>query len=304
MRTFLRGKVTLIFTSLGLLLAFAGIALADNFQNTLASSAGGTVTITTDGVTAGTTAPIGYRVVGTGGDGGPTGSGGNCNATSSNPLSVSFSVNNVTASPSSLSFTSCGTTQNVTFSSKTPGTYTIDPGLSYSATGGTYTDQSPFTLVVNDKCPSGDLSGDLQDGKCDAPVTNTKPTLTLPNNQTVEATSAAGAVVNYTASATDAEDDPDPTPNCTPASGSTFALGTTTVNCSVTDSGSLSDSGSFTVTVTDNTPPTLNLPNNQTAEATGPNGAAVIFSAPTASDIVDGSVTPNCDADSAVTRSP
>src|SRR4029453_5074193 len=88
-------------------------------------------------------------------------------------------------------------------------------------------------------------------------VANTAPTLNLPGNIVAEATSAAGAVVNYSASATDAEDNPDPTPSCSPASGSPFALGTTTVNCSVTDSGSLSASSSFTVKVQDTTAPVI-----------------------------------------------
>jgi hypothetical protein len=133
---------------------------------------------------------------------------------------------------------------------------------------------------------------------------NTEPVLTVPANITAEATGPAGAAVDFAVSATDAEDDPDPTPSCTrgtpPAtvnSGATFALGTTTVNCSVTDSGGLSASGSFTVTVQDTTGPNFtNVPNNITQEATGPNGAAVTFTKPTATDLVDGSRTVTCDA--------
>ncbi len=90
------------------------------------------------------------------------------------------------------------------------------------------------------------------------PITNTAPSLTLPNDFTVEATSSAGAVVDFAAmiTATDAQDgDLSSSVTCTPASGTTFAIGTTTVNCSVTDAGGLSASGSFDVTVVDTTPP-------------------------------------------------
>jgi hypothetical protein len=88
-------------------------------------------------------------------------------------------------------------------------------------------------------------------------VPNTPPHLSLPADLTVEATSASGATVTYSASATDAEDATAPTPTCSPASGSTFALVTTTVNCTVTDSGGLKDSGSFKVTVQDTTAPVM-----------------------------------------------
>ena len=77
------------------------------------------------------------------------------------------------------------------------------------------------------------------------------PVLHLPDNITVEATSAAGAVVSYTATADGAD-----TFSCSPASGSTFALGTTTVNCSATNIVGTS-TGSFTVTVQDTTPPVI-----------------------------------------------
>jgi hypothetical protein len=99
--------------------------------------------------------------------------------------------------------------------------------------------------------------------------------------------------VTYTASATDAEDDPDPTPDCSPASGGTFPLGSTQVDCSVTDSGGLSASGFFTVTVVDTTPPELNLPANITKAATSNSQASVTYSA-SASDLVDGSVPVSC----------
>ena len=44
---------------------------------------------------------------------------------------------------------------------------------------------------------------------------------------------------------------------CNPPSGSTFALGTTTVNCSATNILNQTTTGSFHVTVVDTTPPTI-----------------------------------------------
>jgi hypothetical protein len=267
MRTYLRGKITLLFMTFGLLLAIPAIALADNVKNDVV--AGGNDTIVTGGSTT-----INYEIQQTG-----SGGLGGCDATTASPVTVNINAPaGVTASKSSLKFTSCGAPQSVAFSSNTAGNYPITVST-VDNVGDYNTSPAAFTLHVTDPPPPA----------------NEPPTLSLPSNQTAEATSAAGAVVSYTASATDAEDDPDPTPNCSPASGSTFPLGSTTVNCSVTDSGGLSASGFFTVTVQDTTAPTLNLPANQTEEATGPNGAAVSFNA-TANDIVDGSITPNCDA--------
>jgi hypothetical protein len=122
--------------------------------------------------------------------------------------------------------------------------------------------------------------------------TPTPPALSLPPDQTAEATGPGGATVTYTATATDAQDGA-LTPTCAPASGTQFPLGVTQVNCSVTDSAGLTASGSFTVTVADTTPPTLNLPRGITAEATGPAGAAVSYTA-TATDLVDGPVPVRC----------
>ena len=116
----------------------------------------------------------------------------------------------------------------------------------------------------------------------------TPPVLALPGNLTVEATGPAGAVANYTASATD-ETDGAVVVTLNPASGSTFPLGTTTVNASAKDAAGNTASGSFTVTVRDTTPPVLSLPSAGTIEATGPGGAAVTFSG-SASDLVSGAV--------------
>lgn len=82
--------------------------------------------------------------------------------------------------------------------------------------------------------------------------------------------------------------------SCDHASGSTFPVGSTTVQCSATDANHNTATGSFLVTVRDTTPPVLSLPANITAEATSDSGAAVTYSA-TSTDIVDGSVTVSCD---------
>src|SRR5262249_54710083 len=94
-------------------------------------------------------------------------------------------------------------------------------------------------------------------------VDGTAPLGTPPANQTVEATSAAGAVATYTnATATDNVDGPVPA-TCTPASGSTFPLGVDTVTCSATDSSGNTGTATFTITVADTTGPAFTAPADQ-----------------------------------------
>lgn len=104
----------------------------------------------------------------------------------------------------------------------------------------------------------------------------------LPANITTNATSGKGVVVTYTApTATDESgDNPGPSVACVPASGSTFAIGTTTVTCTATDSDNTpsSVSQSFQVIVQDKLPPTLQMPSSPvTADATGAQGAVVTY---------------------------
>jgi hypothetical protein len=124
-------------------------------------------------------------------------------------------------------------------------------------------------------------------------VDTTAPELKLPANITEEATGPNGAAVSFNATAKDAVDS-NVAVICAPVSGSTFAVGTTTVDCSATDAAGNKATGSFTVTVQDTTAPELKLPANITEEATGPNGNVVNYNA-TASDLVDGNVAVTCD---------
>jgi hypothetical protein len=75
----------------------------------------------------------------------------------------------------------------------------------------------------------------------------TPPTLHL-SDVSVEAPDASGMNVPYSATATD-DRDPSPTVTCTPASGSFFPVGTTTVNCQATDRSGNVATGSFHVNV-------------------------------------------------------
>jgi hypothetical protein len=75
------------------------------------------------------------------------------------------------------------------------------------------------------------------------------PTIHCPDNKEVcNDSGKCSAVVNFTATASD-NCDGTLTPTCTPASGSTFDIGTTTVNCSVSDAAGNPASCSFTVKV-------------------------------------------------------
>ncbi|MBK6316694.1 MAG: HYR domain-containing protein [Blastocatellia bacterium] len=96
------------------------------------------------------------------------------------------------------------------------------------------------------------------------------------------------AVVTYTATATD--NCPGATIVCTPASGSTFPVGTTTVTCTASDASPNSPDAtcSFTVTVQDTQLPAITCPANIVVTSNTTNGCTftqvVNHPAPTATD--------------------
>jgi hypothetical protein len=98
-------------------------------------------------------------------------------------------------------------------------------------------------------CTATDSHGNSASNGFIVTVTDhTAPSVTVPANMTATATTPSGAVVTFTASASDLVDGTRPVV-CSPASGSTFPIGTTTVGCTATDTHGNSANGSFTVTV-------------------------------------------------------
>ncbi len=145
----------------------------------------------------------------------------------------------------------------------------------------------------------------------------TSPVLSLPSDLTAEATGPDGTAIEFEVSA---QDDIDGTATlmtdgtsveqdevggdieiiCTPASGSTFPIGDTTVDCSATDAAGNTGRASFMVTIIpqpDRTAPVITVPEDITQEATGPNGAEVSFEV-SAEDDVDGTMDVTCDQNS------
>ena len=99
------------------------------------------------------------------------------------------------------------------------------------------------------QCTALDGSGNSSSASFNVTVRDTTaPVLTLPGHLTVNASSSAGAVITFSAAAADAVT-PSPAVNCTPASGSTFAVGDTVVTCTAADAAGNVATGSFTATV-------------------------------------------------------
>jgi len=95
------------------------------------------------------------------------------------------------------------------------------------------------------ECPNGDCSSRLPLGFEDA----MPPVITTSGDVTVAAASAKGAIAKFTATAKDKIDGERPVA-CTPASGSTFPVGKTTVSCWSSNSLGKLKTSSLTVTVT------------------------------------------------------
>ena len=109
---------------------------------------------------------------------------------------------------------------------------------------------------------------------------------------TAEATSSAGAYVTFTVTAADT-DAASLTPECSPLSGSLFALGTTPVICTATSTinAASSTTEAFGINVVDTTPPVFSAPSHSIIASST---LTVIPSTahPTVTDAVDGAVTP------------
>jgi hypothetical protein len=150
-------------------------------------------------------------------------------------------------------------------------------------------------------CTAADAHGNRARRTFTVVVVHTKrvlPTLLLPAPRAAEATSTGGARVDFVVTAR--EGAASLTPSCHPASGSQFALGTTTVACSATDAEGRRSDGSFTVTVQDTKPPDMHVPADVVREATSHAGAVVEFSA-SATDVASGRVVPECSPRSGTT---
>jgi HYR domain-containing protein len=138
-------------------------------------------------------------------------------------------------------------------------------------------------------CTATDASGKTASCAFTVTVNDTQPpTITCPLNIAVSNTAGqCNATVNYAAPSA-SDNCGVPSVVCSPPSGSTFAVGTTTVNCTAIDASDRSASCSFTVTVNDTQPPTITCPADITAVAAATCPAsltkAVNFPAPTASD--------------------
>jgi hypothetical protein len=109
-------------------------------------------------------------------------------------------------------------------------------------------------------CTSADLDGNIGLGSFVVEVTsNTNPgklTLVLPAALQIPAKDPNGEKVGYTVTVKGTKD-PNPVVNCTPKSGSLFALGSTIVNCDALDVDGAWGEGSFEVSVIDANAPSI-----------------------------------------------
>src|SRR5262249_10826423 len=112
----------------------------------------------------------------------------------------------------------------------------------------------------------------------------TAPTVTI-SDITVEATSASGAVVNYTALISDAVGVVSVT--YSKASGTIFGIGQTTVTITAKDAAGNPTIKTFKITVRDTTPPVFTFVSpNITVTTHSSSGVAVSYAAAIATDLV------------------
>jgi len=168
-------------------------------------------------------------------------------------------------------------------------TYEVDGGATQTGNTVNLTTDGVHTITYR----SQDVAGNVETtNTATVMIDKTAPGISLPADINAEATGSAGATLDYDASASDTLSGL-ATFSCSPPSGSTFPIGSTSVNCTATDVAGNSFTSSFNVIVADTTPPALTLPGNFTIATPGTSAVATFSTS--ATDLVDGTDAVTCD---------
>lgn len=181
-----------------------------------------------------------------------------------------------------------------------------DPESSITSTTGCDAQVVTDTTGVTFTCSATNAFGLTGSADVTVQVDTVGPTLggfvvLTPTNGdgSVEATSPAGAAVDYTTTSSDATSGV-ASHTCSPASGSTFGIGVSSISCMVVDAAGNQTPGPFSVTVVDTTAPNIAPAPGQDftiaefTEATSAAGATVNYQTPQWADIADPSATTTC----------
>jgi hypothetical protein len=223
----------------------------------------------------------------------------NCSATDPSDLTVangSFTITVKDTTAPSLSLPAPIHVEVVGTPSATTVTYTatqndagtVSPASCSPSSGSSF----PYG-TTNVNCTATDSRGNTNNQSFSVNVSDTvAPTITVPAPISKNVDGSESRVVTYAATLSEAG-----TVSCSPASGSSFPYGPTTVTCNGSDvAGNAAAPKGFTVTIVDNTPPTITVPANITQSITSGSSVAVSYTA----TAVDGSgatqvpVTPAC----------
>lgn len=124
-------------------------------------------------------------------------------------------------------------------------------------------------------------------------VTDTQaPTIQTPQSITLEASSTAGTIVTYQASATD-NIDSTAVVNCLPQSGSLMPIGRTNILCEAVDNAGNTANSSFNVDIVDTSAPNIVIPLGVFGESLDGMATAVYYTV-SATDTIDGQVELQC----------
>ena len=168
-------------------------------------------------------------------------------------VAISFPATDVDGN--AVAITNATGSVNLTVNSFTATTVTFTPSAAFAG-------DAVLNYIVTDgsgATATGTITVTIED--------NDLPEVKNPGTQTREATSAAGAAVTLS---TVAKDDvsPDLRVNFSPASGSTFGLGTTSVTASATDAAGNTGTTTFDVVVRDTTPPETTITSSPSSQRT------------------------------------
>jgi hypothetical protein len=157
MRTFLRGKITLLFMTFGLLLAIPAVALADNINDDIADDTTTPLSLVKGDANSKPTAEV--QVVGnaSGGDTDP-----GCNFdTATETVTISFNtptgvtataLDGSTATAGQMKFTTCLTKQTVQFQASnaaTAGNYVVTANIVTNTSGGSFNNNVNIPITVS-----------------------------------------------------------------------------------------------------------------------------------------------------------